>query len=362
MQIGYTDFERMHGPLQEKFQKAYEDTFASQWFVQGKHVTAFEEHFAEYCGAKHCIGVGNGLDALRLLLMAYDIGTGDEVIVPSNTFIATVLAISYVGATPVFVEPIFESCLIDTDRIEEKITEKTKAIMVVHLYGRLVDMEAVNQIARKHKLYVFEDTAQAHGVSRNETKAGNFADGGAFSFYPGKNLGAFGDGGAVIVNDDEKAAKIRALGNYGSSKKYQHDYIGMNSRLDELQAAFLDVKLPVLEQWNRERKQIAKQYYEGIDNGKIILPDYMEENVYHIFPVFCQDRDDLQKYLEEKGIKTLIHYPIPIHLQGAYAPMGYQKGDFPIAEQISEQELSIPLYPGMTEKEVEYVVSMLNGF
>lgn len=362
MNIQYANFRGMHNPIADELMQAYQEVFDNQWYIQGKKLEQFEKEFAEFCGSGYCVGVGNGLDALRLILMAYGIGEGDEVIVPSNTFIATALAISYTGATPVFAEPKLETLLIDPEKIEEKITDKTRAIMVVHLYGRLADMDAIMKIAQKHNLKVFEDTAQAHGAEKNGIKAGAFGDASAFSFYPGKNLGALGDAGAVITNNEEIANKVRALGNYGSTKKYQHDYLGVNSRLDEMQAAFLSVKLHYLDQWTKERKRIAKLYYEGIHNSRITLPEYIDENVYHIFPVLCEDRDDLQAYLEEKGIHTLIHYPIAMHLQKAYQGLGFKKGDFPIAEQICAQELSIPLYPGLTQEEIQYIIDCLNRF
>lgn len=362
MRIDYTDFKRMHKPIEKQLMECYQQVFDSQWFIQGKKLEAFEKEYAEYCGTKYCVGVGNGLDALRLILQACDIGEGDEVIVPSNTFIATVLAISYVGAKPVFVEPDINTLLINPKLIEEKITSKTKAIMVVHLYGRMVDMEAVMDIGKKHNLKVFEDSAQAHGVSRNGIKAGAWGDAGAFSFYPGKNLGALGDAGAVTTNDKELADKVRALGNYGSRIKYKHEYKGVNSRLDELQAAFLSVKLKCLDKWTDERKAIADKYYKGIENSRITLPEYTEENVYHIFPVLSDDRDSLQKYLEEKGIHTLIHYPTAIHLQDAYKDMNLGRGSYPLAEKICDTELSIPLYPGMTDEEIQYVIDCLNEF
>lgn len=362
MKINYTDFGKMHKPIEDELLKCYKDVFESQWFIQGKKLEQFEKDFADYCGTDYCVGVGNGLDALKLILEACEIGEGDEVIVPSNTFIATVLAISYVGATPVFVEPDMETLLINPDLIEEKITDKTKAIMVVHLYGRLADMEKIMSIAKKHNLKVFEDSAQAHGVEKNGIKAGAWGDAAGFSFYPGKNLGALGDAGAVTTNDKELAEKVRALGNYGSKVKYKHEYKGVNSRLDELQAAFLSVKLKYLDKWTQERKNIAKKYYDGINNSKIYLPKYVEENVYHIFPVLSDMRDELQKYLEEKGIHTLIHYPTAIHLQEAYKDMNMGKGAYPLAEKICESELSIPLYPGMTEEEIQYVIKCLNEF
>ncbi len=362
MDIKYSDFYRMHKPLQKELAKCYEEVFDSQWFLQGGKVKQFEESFADYCGAKYCVGVGNGLDALRLILMAYGIGTGDEVIVPSNTFIATVLAISYTGATPVLVEPDIETLLISPERIEEKITDRTKAVMVVHLYGRMADMDKIVPIARKYNLKIFEDCAQAHGADIHGIRAGVLGDAGAFSFYPGKNLGAFGDAGAVVTSDEQMASKVRALGNYGSHIKYHHDYKGVNSRLDELQAAFLSVKLRYLEQWNQERKWIAGQFYQGLSNSLITLPLYTENNVYHIFPILSPERDRLQQYLEAKGIHTLIHYPIAIHLQKAYRDMGWKKRDYPLAEQICETELSLPLYPGMKKEEIDYIVDCVNEF
>jgi len=362
MNIKYTNFEKMHKPLENELMSCYKEVFESQWFIQGKKLEQFEREFADFCGTKYCVGVGNGLDALRLILQACDIGEGDEVIVPANTFIATVLAISYEGATPVFVEPDPETLLIDPKLIEEKITDKTKAIMVVHLYGRIAAMEEIMQIANKYDLKVFEDSAQAHGAELNGIKAGNWGDASAFSFYPGKNLGALGDAGAITTNNKEIAEKARALGNYGSKIKYKHEYKGINSRLDELQAAFLSVKLNKLDEWTQERQEIAKKYYAGIHNEKITLPKFTENNVYHIFPVFCDDRDALQAYLQEKGVYTLIHYPTAIHLQEAYKELNMGEGSFPITEKICASELSIPLYPGMEQEEVEYVIECLNEF
>lgn len=362
MEIAYADFKRIHEPLKDEFLQCYQEIFDSQWFIKGKKLEAFENEFAEYCGTKYCIGVGNGLDALQLMLRACDIGAGDEVIVPSNTFIATVLAVSYVGATPVLVEPTLEDLVIDAERIEEAITEKTKAIIAVHLYGRMADMDQICSIAKRHNIMVFEDTAQAHGALHTGKKAGSFGKAGAFSFYPGKNLGAFGDAGAVITDDKDIADKMRAMGNYGSLKKYDHKYKGINSRLDELQAGFLSIKLKYLNEWNDDRVRIAKKYYDKIDNPKIRLPKYTEENVYHIFPVFSDERDNLNKYLEQNGIHCQIHYPVAIHLQGAYSDMNKRQGDYPIAEKICATELSIPLYPGMKEEEIQYIIDIINEF
>lgn len=362
MRIDYTDFKRMHEPIREELLQCYLDVYNNQWFIQGEKLASFEKEFADYCGSGYCIGVGNGLDALRLILMAYDIGEGDEVIVPSNTFIATVLAVSYVGATPVFVEPDMKTLLIDPDLIEEKITDKTKAIIAVHLYGRMAEMNRINAIAQKYSIKVFEDAAQAHGASLNGRKAGAWGDASGFSFYPGKNLGALGDAGAVVTSHREIADKVRALGNYGSRVKYQHEYKGVNSRLDELQAAFLSVKLKYLEQWTLERKKIAIKYYNGIRNPKILLPEYTENNVYHIFPIFTEERERMIMYLAEKGIHTQIHYPQAIHLQGAYKDLGFKEGDYPLAEKICATEISLPLFLGMTEDEIQYVLECVNSF
>ena len=364
MNIKYTDFERMHAPIKSELLKCYTDVYESQWFIQGKKLGQFEEEFAKYCGAKYCVGVGNGLDALRLILQAYGIGEGDEVIVPANTFIATVLAITYEGATPVFVEPDEQTLLINPQLIEEKITDKTKAIMVVHLYGRIAAMDQIMPIADKHGLFVFEDSAQAHGAELNGVRAGNWGDASAFSFYPGKNLGALGDGGAVTTNNQEIANKVRALGSYGSRIKYKHEYKGINSRLDEMQAAFLAAKLPHLDKMNENRRYIAKRYLEGIKHPEIIMPYVMPETepVWHIFGVRCDRRDELAAYLSDKGISTNKHYPIPMHMQECYKELNIPEGALPISEEISRTQLSLPLYYGMTEEEIQYVIDCINGF
>ena len=309
--------------------------------------------------------MATGLDALYLVLKAYGIGEGDEVIVPSNTFIATALAVSYAGATPVFVEPVLETFNIDASRIEAAITSKTKAIMTVQLQGRCCDMDEINRIAKKHGLKVIEDAAQAHGAKYKGKKAGALGDAAGFSFYPGKNLGAFGDGGCVTTNDDELAAKVRALGNYGSDYKYHHIYKGTNSRLDEMQAAFLRVKLPHLEKWNEARRQVAARYLSEIKNPLIKLPlptsdEY--EHIYHVFVIRCDKRDELEKYLLDNGIHTVKHYPIPMHMQGAYADLHIAEGALPIAEEISRTVLSIPMYYGMRDDQVDYVIDKLNEF
>lgn len=364
MNIPFVSFNVMHKEIENELEQAFKNVMQKNWFIQGSECEEFEKEFAEYCGAKYCIGCGNGLDALYLVLRAYGIGEGDEVIVPSNTYIATALAVSYTGALPVFVEPEEESFNINPALIEEKITDKTKAIMAVHLYGQPAKMDEILEIAKKYNLKVIEDSAQAHGATYKGVRTGNLADAAGFSFYPGKNLGALGDGGAVVTNDKELADKVRALGNYGSDYKYHHIYKGNNSRLDEMQAAFLRVKLRELDKWNKERNRIAERYINEIKNPKLKLPVTGSDmtHVYHIFGVLCDDREALEKYLADCGIGTNKHYPIPMHMQGAYADLNIPEGTYPIAEKISATELSLPMYYGMSEEEISYVIEKLNAF
>ena len=364
MRIPFVSFKPLETELDKELREAFDRVYARSWYIEGVEDRKFEEAFAKYCDMKYCVGVGNGLDALMLALKALHIGKGDEVIVPANTYIATALAVTYVGAKPVLVEPEIHTCNMDPSKIEEVITKNTKAIIPVHLYGQACEMDAIMGLAKKHNLYVIEDCAQAHGATYKGKKVGTFGDAAGFSFYPGKNLGALGDAGATVTNNKEIADKVRSLGNYGSDYKYHHIYQGNNSRLDELQAAFLSVKLKHLEKANIERRRIASLYMEGIKNEKIILP-YVKEDmvpVWHIFGVRCQNRTELESYLNGKGIGTNKHYPIPIHLQECYKELGYKKGDFPIAEEISETELSLPMYYGMTEEEIQYVIDVVNGF
>lgn len=366
MKIPYLNLSRIHQMMSSELNEAYRAVKDNEWYIQGEYCNKFEKAFAAYCGVKECVGVGNGLDALRLILLGLEIGSGDEVIVPANTFIATVLAISYVGATPVLVDVDIDTYLINVDLIEEHITEHTKAIIAVHLYGRLCEMDRICSIADRHGLYVIEDAAQAHGASLEGKKAGSFGDAAGFSFYPGKNLGALGDAGAVTTNNEELAKKIRALGNYGSFERYHHIYQGCNSRLDELQAAFLWKKLSHLDDWNEERRKIARIYEKNIKNQKIVLPwideRHLEDNVFHIFPTLCQKRDDLQIFLTKKGIGTNIHYPIPIPKQGAYENYGWDMALYSVTEKICAQELSLPLYPGMSDDEIAYVIDCVNEY
>ena len=364
MKIPFVSFLPMEKKLNTEIREAFDRVFTKSWYIEGMEDETFETAFANYCGTTYCIGVGNGLDALMLTLKALGIGEGDEVIIPSNTFIATALAVTYAGANLVLVEPDIRTFNIDPSKIENAITEKTKAIMPVHLYGQTCDMDPILEVAKKYHLKVVEDSAQAHGASYKGKKAGSFGDASGFSFYPGKNLGALGDAGAVVTSDPEIEKKVRALGNYGSDYKYHHIYQGSNSRLDEMQAAFLSAKLPLLDEMNEERRRIADRYLREIQNDKITLPFVAEEcvPVWHIFAVRSRERDKLESYLNQKGIGTNKHYPIPIHLQECYKNLHFQQGDYPIAEEISRTQLSLPMYYGMTDNEISYVIDALNAF
>lgn len=365
MNIPFVSLNKTHSELRDELDLAYKRVIEGNYFIQGKECTDFEKKFADYCGVDYCVGVGNGLDALTLILRAMEIGKGDEVIVPSNTYIATALAVSSVGATPVFVEPEIETYNINANKIEEKITENTKAIIAVHLQGRPADMDEICAIANKYNLKVIEDAAQAHGARYKGRRVGSTGDAAGFSFYPGKNLGALGDGGCVTTNNKEIADKVRSLGNYGSDYKYHHIYKGVNSRLDELQAAFLNVKLDKLDYWNEERRKIAEKYFAGITNPLVKLPlksNEIFEHIYHVFVIRCKERDNLEEYLNKRGIGTVKHYPIPMHRQLAYKDLGICEGELPIAEEISRTVLSLPMYYGMTEEEIQYVIKSVNEF
>ena len=364
MKIPFVSFIQMENELNDELRCAFNRVFTRSWYIKGVENETFEKAFADYCGSKYCVGVGNGLDALILALKAIGIGNGDEVIVPSNTYIATALAVTYVGGNPVFVEPNINTFNINPSLIEAAITEKTKAIIPVHLYGQACEMDPIMVVAKKYGIKVIEDCAQAHGATYKGKKVGTFGDIAGFSFYPGKNLGALGDAGAIVTNSKELADKVRILGNYGSDYKYHHIYKGNNSRLDELQAAFLSAKLPHLERMNSERRRIAKMYSDGINNSKVktpcVIPDCVP--VWHIYGIRCSERDALEKHLNEKGIGTNKHYPIPMHLQGCYKELNIQKGALPIAEEISNTELSIPMYYGMTNEEIQFVIDSINEF
>lgn len=364
MNIPFVSFLPMEKELRTELRAAFERVFTRSWYIEGIEDKNFEKEFSKYCGTNYCVGVGNGLEALTLALKGLDIKEGDEVIVPSNTYIATALAVTYTGARPIFVEPDIRTFNMDPSLIEAQITGNTKAIIPVHLYGQACDMDPIMEIAKKYKLFVVEDCAQAHGATYKGQRVGAFGDAAGFSFYPGKNLGALGDAGAVVTNNKELAEKIRALGNYGSDYKYHHIYKGINSRLDELQAAFLSAKLPFLEKANTERRKIAIKYTEGIKNSKIITP-YVQEKctpVWHIYGIRCPQRDALERYLNERGIGTNKHYPIPMHLQQCYRDLNISQGDLPIAEEISSTELSIPMYYGLTDEEIQYIIDTINEF
>lgn len=360
--IKFLDLHKINERFRDEIDDRIKRVLDSGWYLLGEQDKIFEEHFAKYCGTKYCIGCANGLDALTLIIRAYGFGFGDEIIVPANTYIASILAISENGCTPVLVEPDINTYNINPNLIEEKITDRTKAIMVVHLYGQAVQMDKIWELAKKYNLKVIEDSAQGHGAIYKGKRTGNLGDASGFSFYPGKNLGCMGDGGCVTTNDDELASKIRAIANYGSHKKYCNLYKGINSRLDEIQAAILDVKIPYLDSDNTRRREISKYYRENIKNPKIILPKVYDENahVWHVFAVRTEQRDEFQEYLKQNDIQTLIHYPTPPHKQEAYKE--WNNLSFPITEEIHKTILSLPISPVMTDEEVEKVVEVINGY
>jgi len=360
--ISFLDLSTITLRQKAAIQSAINDVLESGRFILGDQVTTFEKEFAAFCGANHCIGVANGLDALHLILRAMGIQSGDEVIVPANTFIATWLAVTQSGAIPVPVEPIEKTYNINPQRIESAISSKTRAIMAVHLYGQTAAMNEINLIARQNGLYVIEDAAQAHGAKYHGACAGTLSDAAGFSFYPGKNLGALGDAGAVITNRDDIAKKIRILRNYGSSIKYFNDVQGFNSRLDEIQAAILRVKLRFLDEDNKSRQRCALYYQNHIQNKDIIMPSVPEqmEPVWHLFVIRHPERDDFQNKLKQMGIETLIHYPIPPHLSDAYKTLHYSKGTFPLTEKIANEIISLPMGPHLKENDLAYVCQVLN--
>ena len=358
------NFQPMHTQIREQMQYAFQRVYDSHWYIQGQELAQFETEYAQLNHTKYAVGVSNGLDALVLALRSLHIGPGDEVIVPSNTYIATALAVSHVGATPVFVEPRMETYNINPELIVHAITKKTKAIMPVHLYGQAREMDAIMEIAKANNLYVVEDNAQAHLSSYNGKLTGSFGDVNGTSFYPGKNLGALGDAGAVTTNNEELANRIKTLRNYGSAVKYYNEEIGYNNRLDEMQAAFLRVKLNYLEEWTNQRKEIAQWYNEALQmRNDLVLPlvNKSADHVYHLYVVRTSNREKLQQELNEKGIQTMIHYPVPPHLQKAYKNLGYKEGDFPIAEEIARTCLSLPVWPGMDNDSVLNVTTSING-
>lgn len=356
--IKFLDFQPMHSQIREEMQHAFQRVYDSHWYIQGQELTQFEAAYAQLSNTKYAVGVSNGLDALVLALRSLHIGTGDEVIVPSNTYIATALAVSHVGATPVFVEPRMETYNINPELIPQAITKKTKAIMPVHLYGQACEMSAIMEIAKAHNLNVVEDNAQAHLSSYNGRPTGSFGDANGTSFYPGKNLGALGDAGAVTTNNEDLANRIKTLRNYGSAVKYYNEEIGYNNRLDELQAAFLRVKLNYLQEWTNQRKEIAQWYNEALQHRNDLVLPYLHENadhVYHLYVVRTSNREKLQQELSDKGVQTMIHYPVPPHLQKAYKHLGYKEGDFPIAKEIARTCLSLPVWPGMLKSDIDKI-------
>lgn len=359
MKIDFLNIAHLHEPIRIELDIAYKRVMDSGWFIMGPELEGFEAEFAAYSNVKHCIGVGNGLDALHLLLRAYDIGPGDEVIVPSNTFIATWLAVSQCGATPVAVEPDINTHNINPSLINDAITARTKAIIAVHLYGQPADMDPINELAQKNGLIVIEDAAQAQGAMYKGRRVGSLGNAAGTSFYPGKNLGALGDGGAVLTNDDAVADKVRRLSNYGSSIKYQHDLAGYNTRLDEIQAAFLREKLKVLDAWNTKRKAIAKLYSELLNSTDCIVPLVPEyaDPVWHLYVIRSKQRDELKTYLEKQGVSTVIHYPIPPHKQACYSEFASQS--LPIAELLAEEVLSLPISPYIGEDDIYKVCSKI---
>lgn len=366
MQISFLDIKRHNQLYQEEINEALLRVAQSGWYILGEECRRFEHEFSEYCNSAHCVGVGNGLDAIRLIFMAYKelglINTGDEVIVPANTYIASILAISDSGLTPVLVEPDLNTYNLNPSKIEAKITSRTKAILTVHLYGLVSSMSALKEIAKKHNLLLIDDAAQAHGSCYEGVKVGSLCDATAFSFYPTKNLGALGDGGAVTTNNQQLADAVRSIANYGTKEKYVLQYKGVNSRLDEMQAAVLSIKLKYMDKDIAERRRIALFYKENIKNAQIALPsfDNLEEHSFHLFVIRTPKRDELKNYLAENGIQTQIHYPIPPHKQEAYKE--WNNLSFPVTEEIHNTILSIPLFVGLKLEEMEYVVNVINNW
>ncbi|MBN2121409.1 MAG: DegT/DnrJ/EryC1/StrS family aminotransferase [Candidatus Omnitrophica bacterium] len=372
MDIPFVDLKIQYQSNKQELDKAIQGVLDESAFILGKYVEQFERNFANYCGVKHCIGVGSGTDALHLGLRACGVAEDDEVIVPVNTFIATAEAVSHCGAVPVFVDIDEETFHVDIDKIEEKISSKTKVIIPVHLYGQPVDMDKIMNIAKRYGLKVVEDACQAHGATYNfqdsesrlkAKRAGSMGDVGCFSFYPGKNLGAYGDGGAVVTDNDEVADKVKLLRNHGEQNKYNHLIVGYCSRLHALQAAILNVKLKKLDEWNGKRRKNALSYNRLLKDLDVIIPYVSDrvESVYHLYVIRVRNRDKLREILGSKGIAAGIHYPVPLHLQPAYKHLGYNKGDFPVAEAVAEEILSLPMYPELSREQIEYVIEQIRA-
>ncbi len=362
--IPFLDLKRQYQSIKTEVLARFEEVCENTAFSGGKYVEEFEQKFAEYCQTKYALGINNGTSALHLAMLALGIGQGDEVIVPANTFIATAWGVSYCGATPVFVDCTANTWEIDASKIEEKITPKTKAIAGVHLYGQPFDVDAVKAICQKHNLFLIEDAAQAHGAYYKGKRVGSFGEIACFSFYPGKNLGAYGEAGGITTNDEKYYKHIQSLRNLGSVVRYYHDEIGYNMRMGGLEAVSLSVKLQYLDTWNNRRKEIAKRYQTEIKHSAIQMqhqPDFAD-SVYHLFVITTEKRDDLMKYLNSKGIFPGLHYPVPCHLQKAYAYLGYQKGDCPNAEYLAEHCLTLPMFAELTDEEVSYIIEVLNTY
>ncbi len=364
VEVPFLDLRASYLEIKDELDAAYRRTMDSGWYILGSEVQAFEEEFAHFIGTKHCVGVGNGLEALQLILRAYRIGPGDEVIVPANTYVATWLAVSGAGATPVPVEPVERTFNLDPARIEAAITSRTKAVLPVHLYGQAAQMDAISQIAKERGLKVVEDAAQAHGARYKGRRAGALGDAAGWSFYPTKNLGAYGDAGAITTDDDELAEEVRLLRNYGSKEKYYNEVKGVNSRLDELHAALLRVRLKYLDEWNARRARVARMYLEGLSGAGLLLPEVAEgaEPVWHLFAVRSRRRNELQRFLKSAGINTLVHYPVAPHLQKAYQDEGIAEGAYPITEAIHREVLSLPMGPHLSDEDAARVVEAAHGF
>lgn len=364
LQVPFMDLKAQYAAIKSEVDGAIASVFDNTSFILGPAVDRFEEHFAAYCGVPHAVGLDTGLSALELLLLAYGIGPGDEVITAANTFIATALAISSTGATPVLVDCDPVTYNIDPAAVEAAITPRTKALMPVHLYGQPVHMDAILGIARARGLIVIEDACQAHGALYRGRRAGSMGDAAAFSFYPAKNLGAYGDGGIAVTNDAHIADKLRVMRNYGQRQKYHHEVVGYNRRLDTIQAAALDVKLRYLDQWNALRRQHAERYHQLLADSPVITPALLDgtESVWHLYVIRSEDRDGLQSYLSNQGISTGIHYPVPVHLHPAYQSLGYRQGEFPISESYARQILSLPMYPELTPELIDYVATHIKAY
>lgn len=360
--IKFLDLEKINNRFRAEIDARIKAVLDKGWYLEGEENERFAQNFAKFCGSKYALGVANGLDAINLIIRAYGFGVGDEIIVPSNTYIATILAVSQNGCTPVLVEPDINTYNINPELIEAKITPKTKAIIVVHLYGQAVQMEKIWALAQKYSLKIIEDSAQAHGAIYQGKRVGSLGDASAFSFYPGKNLGCLGDGGGITTDDESLFRKVKAIANYGSDRKYHHIYKGVNSRLDEIQAAVLDIKLAHLDADNAKRREIAKIYRQSITNPKIILPQAYDENacVWHCFVVRTDKRDEFQQYLSDNGVQTIIHYPTPPHKQGAYKE--WENHSYPISEAIHRTIISLPISPVMSDEEIENMVKIVNAF